>query len=1167
MASNSFKIKNSLVLTPKDLSTLVSPEAGDLACDINDNNKIKRYDANAAAWVEVGSGGVGGVDILFVQDFESASLSSFTQVGLVLSQTDPLKGKVSAELTHDSSVDQSIKQIIPVDRKFRGVPMVLRLDSKSSASQGNLVINIKDETNNVDIVASEQLQLSNEVSGKKTSVGFTIPETCASISYTITALPEAGSPVTRIDDIIAELAVTSLLETVVELTGDAQTLTIPLTQSGLVQDADSMIRLDTYLGYGSVATKIPRFTNIRENIGSEILYQDSATNGSSFTAQKDGVYSFTFDAGSPNSADYIGLSLNSTQLTTNIDTITAPNRLAISGTDSSGFAAQLVQWTGILRAGDVVRPHTRGGVPVGANFHNFTATYQGSLKQVSVSSDQKITIPTSELRFEGASTRGSTATAIVKFDTMAKLRGDAFTVESDSVLGTRITMKKAGKLSVTTSVMLGAAGNLIAISKNQTNLASSLATTEWMSASNYIYTNSSSAGVSWDGSVQIGDIIRVVATSAPTANALNSLDITLQEQEIAVSVTNTLPQFSESDSSVRVDTANGYGSTGTKIRRFSNVRDNIGADVEYVDSATNGASFTVKSAGVYNVSYSDNFNASSFLGISKNASSLSTEIGTLAAAERLVLGRTTTTNTADTVSWQGYLLAGDIIRPQTSGDPTGVIPAYSSFTISKVGKPNVTGVDVTPFVNVPQPEVQSVRRDASSSVVTGAASNFTGTPNITNGNGIFSYNTLGEYTFLKAASVNASFGLAPASAGRVQTAIMVNGVAVGRETSESASGAYASTSANIQVNAGDVLTFQNTGAVASSTTIMSMVATALSDSIITANESFSTDTASLSYASSAAYTLSTLQNAPVGTYITFTYAASTNTRTQTTTRPTQTDADMNVNGMLIYTRAYNAASTAANPAAIAIQIGKGLKGKSLDLYKSVGKVTAGSLDYWGAVSTVFSYGAALKNYNEMTGVLLVDSGNTITSTVTGSSFLFIDNTSQSSGYLVINASKSPALTGVPLVQPRIATLKDVKASGTAGGTSVATTWSTRVLNTLSDPTGITNSLTSNQFTLLPGEYYIEAESPISFGGGGLHKARIRNITDSTTVLVGSSQVQGGAAGSGTRSKATGTVVISSTKVFELQYYASAALATNGLGYATSSGESEVYSTVKITKVK
>ena len=73
--------------------------------------------------------------------------------------------------------------------------MVLRLDSKSNASAGNLVIKITNETASTDIVVSEQLQLSNDVNGAKSSIGFVIPETCASLSYTITGDPDSGRAV------------------------------------------------------------------------------------------------------------------------------------------------------------------------------------------------------------------------------------------------------------------------------------------------------------------------------------------------------------------------------------------------------------------------------------------------------------------------------------------------------------------------------------------------------------------------------------------------------------------------------------------------------------------------------------------------------------------------------------------------------------------------------------------------------------------------------------------------------------------------------------------------------------------------------------------------------------------------------------------------------------
>lgn len=196
--------------------------------------------------------------------------------------------------------------------------------------------------------------------------------------------------------------------------------------------------------------------------------------------------------------------------------------------------------------------------------------------------------------------------------------------------------------------------------------------------------------------------------------------------------------------------------------------------------------------------------------------------------------------------------------------------------------------------------------------------------------------------------------------------------------------------------------------------------------VVSAVETFSTDTASLTYAGSASYTLSTLSNAPVGTFITFTYAANTNTRTQTATAPSQSTADMNANGIQIFARAYNAASTAGNPASIAIQIGKGLKGKSLDLYKSAGKVTAGSLDCVIASANSMS-GAYYKDYNENTGILIVDAALSSPSTNTNHQFEFTDSTGQSSGYLVINASKNPALTGFGL------NTVAVRATSTAGG--------------------------------------------------------------------------------------------------------------------------------------
>jgi len=1303
--SNLFRAKNGLHLTPVDLTTLTSPQAGDLACDINDSNKIKRYDANALAWVEVGSGGgVGGVDILFVQDFESATLSSFTQVGLVLSQTDPLHGKFSAVLTHQTGTspanDQYFKQILSVDRKFRGQAMVLTLDSKSSASQGNLVINIKDETNNANLVASEQLQLSNDVNGKKTSVAFTIPESCASLSYTITALPESGSPISRIDDIICELAETALLETAVEvpvvtawqgytptfqgfgtpsniefeyrqvgenveirgkfvsgtstavearvglpggltsagtglipsiqivgkgnnggpsnttffsglvtlvepsvtyLTIGAEsstsagltkqnansiagsgtilsffasvpcaglsatsTKTIALTQSGLVQNSDSYLYAAGNAGQTITAnvTDIP-FIAV-SNVGSDIQW-----NGASFTVINSGVFDISGQIRfAATAADRtVALYINGIQA----------SRLNVR----QGVTGDFVPFSTsrFFNKNDIVSLRTSpGGTLINAPTDHFiTISHQGSLKQVSVSSDQKITIPTSELRFEGSSSRGSTATAIVRFDSVAKLRGDAFTVTSDAVNGTAITMKKAGKLDVSSSIVVN---GIAYISINQAVLSAVPASASEIITSESNTTTGLAASLAGSVFVKVGDIIRVSASAAPGPSIVNSLNLSFQEQDIAVSVTNTLPQFSESDSSVRVDTANGYGSTASnKIRRFSNVRDNIGTDIEYVDDSANGARFVVKSSGIYHISYSDNATSVTSMGISKNASSLTTGIASLSSSEILAIGVASDSGSGrtDNVAWQGYLTAGDIVRPHTDGTAAG-FNATVNFTISKVGKPNVTGVNVTPFVNVPQPDVEAI--EVANSTSTFGSTN-TGVPVLSitknTNKGIIAVDSSSangtSFRALKKCDfkISASGGVTSAAGSlyitrnaTILTATSPNNILNVQSITGIPSDCNLGTVVALDV--GDVIRVQRDTTNVTAVSRVMITATAASDSILTPSETFSTDTASLTYAPSSAYTLSTLQNAPVGTFITFTYAANTNTRTQTTTAPTQTTADMNTNGILIYTRAYNAASTSGNPSAIAIQIGKGLKGVSQNLYKAVGKVTAGNLDHF--IFGNFSSGARLKEYNEITGILVVDAGFVNPFVTSGAIFSFSDTSEATSGYLVINAAKTPALTGVPLLQPRIATLSDVKASGTAGGTATSGSYQTRTLNTLSDPSGIVTSLASNQFTLPAGEYYIEAFAPTY--GTGINKFKIRNVTDSIDSIIGPSNYAALSA-SGDRSSSSGdlkgTLVISSSKIFELQHRVSSTKATDGYGLAATFGDNEVYSILKITRVR
>lgn len=146
---------------------------------------------------------------------------------------------------------------------------------------------------------------------------------------------------------------------------------------------------------------------------------------------------------------------------------------------------------------------------------------------------------------------------------------------------------------------------------------------------------------------------------------------------LTVNSAGTLVQPAQS--MVRLNTANGYGSTNTKILRFSTVVTNQGADITYVDSATLGASLTTNTAGVYAISFSMNFSSTAGCGLSLNTTTPTTSIVSIASSERLG-----GFNAAwGSISWTGYLAAGAVIRPHTDGTSAAASNLHD-FTIVRV---------------------------------------------------------------------------------------------------------------------------------------------------------------------------------------------------------------------------------------------------------------------------------------------------------------------------------------------------------------------------------------------------------------------------------------------------------------------------------------------------
>ena len=145
-------------------------------------------------------------------------------------------------------------------------------------------------------------------------------------------------------------------------------------------------------------------------------------------------------------------------------------------------------------------------------------------------------------------------------------------------------------------------------------------------------------------------------------------------------------------------------------------------------------------------------------------------------------------------------------------------------------------------------------------------------------------------------------------------------------------------------------------------------------------------------------------------------------------------------------------------------------------------------------------------------------------------------------------------------------VRDEKASGTAGGGVSSGSWITRTLNT-----SVTNeisgaSLSSNQITLPSGTYYIHASAPAN--RVNQHKAKLRNTTDSSDTILGTSEYCESGYPNTTHSFVVGRFTIASSKTFELQQRVASSETTYniGLGVASSFSVVEVYTDVRIWKV-
>lgn len=158
-----------------------------------------------------------------------------------------------------------------------------------------------------------------------------------------------------------------------ELVNGATTLAVKPGQTVLVQCdgtglyalvtesivGDHSVFITTGNGHGSTNNKIRRFTTTQSSSGSAITYADSATLGATFTINAAGLYAITYADGSTSASQNFGVSLNSSQLTSDIVLVTAANRLGMTYNVGAGLG-NVLTFVALLAAGDVLRPHDAG---------------------------------------------------------------------------------------------------------------------------------------------------------------------------------------------------------------------------------------------------------------------------------------------------------------------------------------------------------------------------------------------------------------------------------------------------------------------------------------------------------------------------------------------------------------------------------------------------------------------------------------------------------------------------------------------------------------------------------------------------------------------------------------------------------------------------------------
>jgi len=175
----------------------------------------------------------------------------------------------------------------------------------------------------------------------------------------------------------------------------------------------------------------------------------------------------------------------------------------------------------------------------------------------------------------------------------------------------------------------------------------------------------------------------------------------------------------------------------------------------------------------------------------------------------------------------------------------------------------------------------------------------------------------------------------------------------------------------------------------------------------------------------------------------------------------------------------------------------------------------------------------------------VTAGDTYLNTTNNTFRVYNGSTFDTVGSVSRNTFESPQVANIGVFR-NYAVLTDTKTAPNSGGSFYSNYWRVRDLNTEQFDADNITTISSNQFTLQAGTYFIKASALSSNVGD--NQLRIYNATDSSEVARGS-VCQSTTDGSNFTATAQGRVTITSAKAFEIQHIASQDQIIYGFGLA------------------